>query len=32
MDSLDIPEEVETKPQSLTTDTDNKYNKKEVYY
>ena len=34
MDSLDIPKEVETKPQSITTDTDSKYNKKtkEVYY
>ena len=27
MDSLDIPKEVEGKPQSLTTDTDSKYNK-----
>ena len=27
MDSLDIPKEVETKPQSITTDTDSKYNK-----
>ena len=27
MDILDIPKEVETKPKSLTTDTDSKYNK-----
>ncbi len=28
MDSLDIPKEVETKPQSITTDRYSKYNKK----
>ena len=28
MDSLDIPKEVETKPKSLYTDRDSKYNKK----
>ena len=32
MDSLDIPKEVETKPQSLTTNTDSKYNKRQKIY